>query len=83
MFNKFFKYGFFAVVTVLIPACSTPKLEGFKDAKVIERSEVIRAKKDCIDAKMKPVIQSLPQKTDHGTIMLPVAVTCETYPSNL
>jgi len=25
------------------------------------------------------VIQTLPQKTDHGTIMYPVAVNCETY----
>jgi hypothetical protein len=46
---------------------------------MIERSEVIRAQKDCIDAKMRPVIQTLPQKTDHGTIMYPVAVNCETY----
>jgi hypothetical protein len=69
----------FIVLFLVISACSTPKLQGFKDPKLVERAEVIRAQKDCIDAKMKPVIQSLPQKTDHGTIMLPVAVTCETY----
>jgi hypothetical protein len=69
----------FIVLFLVISACSTPKLQGFKDPKLVERAEVIRAQKDCIDAKMKPVIQSLPQKTEHGTIMLPVAVTCETY----
>jgi len=69
----------FIVLFLVISACSTPKLQGFKEPKMIERAEVIRAQKDCIDAKMKPVIKSLPQKTDHGTIMLPVAVTCETY----
>ena len=69
----------FIVLFLVISACSTPKLQGFKDPKLVQRAEVIRAQKDCIDAKMKPVIQSLPQKTEHGTIMLPVAVTCETY----
>jgi hypothetical protein len=64
---------------VLMTACTTAKLEGFEKAKVIDRSEVIQASKDCINAKMKPVIQSLPQKTDHGTIMFPVLVQCETY----
>jgi len=79
VFNKSLRYNMFIVLFLVISACSTPKLQGFKDPKLVERAEVIRAQKDCIDAKMKPVIQSLPQKTDHGTIMLPVAVTCETY----
>lgn len=69
----------FTILFLVISACSTPKLAGFKEPKMIERAEVIRAQKDCIDAKMKPVIQTLPQKTDHGTIMYPVAVNCETY----
>ena len=69
----------FTILFLVIAACSTPKLQGFKEPKMIERAEVIRAQKDCIDAKMKPVIQSLPQKTDHGTIMYPVSVQCETY----
>ena len=67
----------FTILFMIISACSTPKLEGFDKPKVIERAEVIRSSKDCIDAKMRPVIQSLPQKTDHGTIMYPVAVQCE------
>jgi hypothetical protein len=79
MFNKTLRYGMFTILFLVISACSTPKLDGFEKAKVIERAEVIRASKDCIDARMRPVIQSLPQKTDHGTIMYPVSVQCETY----
>ena len=65
------------VLTTCVVGCAAPKLDGFEKAKVIERAEVIRASKDCIDAKMRPVIQTLPQKTDHGTIMYPVSVQCE------
>jgi hypothetical protein len=79
MLDKKIKYVTLAVLVMGISACSTPKLEGFQKAKVIERAEVIQASKDCINAKMRPVIQSLPQKTDHGIIMMPVAVQCETY----
>lgn len=77
MFNKICKYVAVTFVLFTVAACSTPKLDGFEKAKVIERAEVIRSSKDCIDAKMRPVIQSLPQKTDNGTIMLPVSVQCE------
>lgn len=77
MFNKTLRYSMFTILFLVIAACSTPKLEGFEKARVIERAEVIRSSKDCIDAKMRPVIQSLPQKTDHGTIMYPVSVQCE------
>jgi hypothetical protein len=79
MFNKTMRYGMFTILFLVISACSTPKLEGFKEPKLVERAEVIRAQKDCIDARMKPVIQTLPQETAHGTIMFPVAVNCETY----
>ena len=67
----------FTILFLVISACSTPKLDGFDKAKVIERAEVSQASKDCINARMRPVIQSLPQKTDHGVIMLPVSVQCE------
>ena len=79
MVNKTFKYIALTMIVGVVSACSTPKLEGFEKAKVIERAEVIQASKDCINAKMRPVIQTLPQKTDHGVIMMPVAVQCETY----
>jgi len=71
------RYGMFTILFLIISACSTPKLDGFEKAQVVERAEVIQASKDCINARMRPVIQSLPQKTDHGVIMLPVSVQCE------
>jgi PBP1b-binding outer membrane lipoprotein LpoB len=47
--------------------------------KQLDRTEVIMAARECVNARMKPVIQSLPQPTDHGTIIVPVAVQCEVY----
>ena len=63
----------------LVACASNPKLEGFDKPKVISRNEVIQGAKDCVNAKMKPSIQYLPQKTDNGTIMLPVEVHCDVY----
>ena len=77
------KYSMFSVLmyvfTTCVVGCAAPKLDGFDKAKIVERNEVIQASKDCINARLKPVIQSLPQKTDHGVIMYPVSVSCETY----
>lgn len=74
-----------------LSACSTtkeeikpqtfPKVSGFKDVEYMQRVEVIQASKDCINARMKPVIQNVPQKTEFGTIVLPVLVNCEIYNS--
>lgn len=64
---------------LLIVGCSSTKISGFKEPEVITRSEVIQASKDCINARMKPIIQHLPQKTEHGTVMLPIYVNCEPY----
>ena len=63
----------------LVGCSSVPKLEGFDKPKVISRNEVIQGAKDCVNAKMKPTIQYLPQKTDNGTMMLPVEVQCDVY----
>lgn len=67
------------LLLLLLAACSTPKLAGFDKPEVVSRNEVIQANKDCINALMKPTIQYAPQKTDHGTLMLPVFVNCEPY----
>lgn len=64
---------------LLVVGCSTQKIEGFKEPELVSRAEIIQASKDCIHARMRPNIQHLPQKTEHGTIMLPVFVTCEPY----
>lgn len=62
---------------VLLAACSSPKVAGFKDVEYIQRQEVIFSAKECVNARMKPNIQYARQKTDHGIVMLPVLVTCE------
>jgi uncharacterized lipoprotein YajG len=68
------------LLLLFLAACSAPpKLAGFEKPELISRNEVIQANKDCINAKMKPSIQYVPQKTEHGTIMLPIAVNCEPY----
>ena len=65
---------------LLLVGCSAPpKLAGFERPELISRNEIIQANKDCINARMKPSIQYVPQKTEHGTIMLPIAVNCEPY----
>lgn len=55
-----------------------PKVSGFKDVEYMSRYEVIQASKDCINARMKPVVQYIPQKTQFGTLMLPAVVSCDT-----
>jgi hypothetical protein len=58
---------------------SAPKVAGFKEIEYMQRQEVIQAAKDCIDARMRPIVQNVPQKTEFGTVMLPVLVNCEIY----
>jgi hypothetical protein len=55
-------------------------VSGFKDVEYMQRNEVIQATKDCVDNRMKPVVQYVPQKTSHGTLMLPAMVNCEFIP---
>jgi hypothetical protein len=73
------------VPLVLLTACGATKipsvvvLPGQDKPKQLDRTEVIQAARECVNARMKPVIQSLPQPTDHGTIIVPVSVQCEVY----
>ena len=58
-------------------------LPGGDKPKQMDRTEVIMAARECINARMKPVIQKVAQPTDHGTIIVPVAVQCDVYESTL
>jgi len=58
---------------------SVPKAVGFKDVEYLQRNEVIQATKDCINNRLKPVVQYIQQKTEQGTIMLPAVVNWEVY----
>ena len=64
---------------ILLTACSTPKLEGYKGPELMQRNEVTFATRDCINNRMRPNVQYATQKTDFGTVMLPVYVNCEPY----
>lgn len=59
-----------------------PKVAGYKDVEYMNRNEVIQASKDCINARMRPIVQYVPQKTQFGTLMLPAVVNCELYSPN-
>ena len=64
------------------PSNNPAVVSGFRDVEYMQRNEVIQASKDCVDNRMKPVIQYVPQKTIHGTIMLPAMVNCEVIPGH-
>jgi len=65
---------------VVGPSNNPNIVTGFKDVEYMQRNEVIQASKDCVDNRMKPVIQYVAQKTSHGTLMLPAMVNCEVIP---
>ena len=78
------------VPIVLLTACSGMSkipsvvvLPGNEKPKQMDRTEVIMAARECVNARMKPVIQKVAQPTDHGTIIVPVAVQCDVYESTL
>jgi hypothetical protein len=81
------------IPVVALAACSTvggshsdngtTKIQPNLEVKEMARTDVISAARECINSRMKPVIQSVPQKTDHGTILIPVAVNCEVYAPTL
>lgn len=58
-------------------------LPGNDKPKQMDRTEVIMAARECVNARMKPVIQKVAQPTDHGTIIVPVAVQCDVYEATL
>jgi uncharacterized lipoprotein YajG len=64
---------------VVLAGCSTPKIEGFTNPESMNRQEVIQASKECVNARMKPIVNYLPQKTDFGKLLVPVSVYCEPY----
>lgn len=59
-----------------------PKVAGYKEVEYLNRTEVIQASKDCLNARLRPVVQYVPQKTQFGTLMLPAVVNCELYSPN-
>jgi len=67
---------------LFVTACSSvPKLKEYEGPKALDRIDVIKGNKDCQDAGLKPNVEYLVEKTDHGKVLVPVNVHCEPYPS--
>lgn len=70
---------FIMVAVLTLTACGTPRIEGYKGPKAMDRGDVVQGARDCINGRMKPTVQYLSQKTEHGVVMVPVDVHCDTY----
>mgnify|MGYP006268000341 CR=1 FL=1 len=63
-----------------LTACSsTPTIKNYEGPKALKQHEVIEASRSCVNTRMKPQIVYLPQKTEFGSVLVPVAVNCEVY----
>ena len=70
----------FIMVAVLgLTACGTSKIPGYDGPKAMDRPAVVSGARDCINGRMKPTVQYLSQKTDHGVVLVPVDVHCDPY----
>ena len=67
----------FGVLT--LTACGTPKIPNYDGPKALDRDGVIQASRSCINTRMKPQIVYLSQKTEFGSVLVPVDVQCENY----
>jgi hypothetical protein len=80
MFVKDFVMKYLALLTLLgLTACGTSKISGYDGPKYMDRPAVIAGARDCINGRMKPTVQYLSQKTDHGVVLVPVEVHCDPY----
>lgn len=75
------KYLLMISVALLTACGSNPKIAGFKEPEMMNRHEIIQANKECINAKMRPNVQYISQKTEFGHLSLPVLVNCDPYNS--
>ena len=71
-----------AVIEVEKPAkvaVEDAKIARYDGPMALSRSEVIEGSRDCVNAKMKPTVEYLSQKTGKGVVMVPVNVHCDPY----
>lgn len=73
--NKIFS----VIAVLLLTACSTPRIKGYEGPKALDRPAVVSGARDCINGRMKPTVQYLSQKTEHGVVLVPVDVHCDPY----
>lgn len=70
---------FIMMAVLSLTACGTSKIPGYDGPKAMDRGAVVQGARDCINGRMKPTVQYLSQKTEHGVVLVPVDVHCETY----
>lgn len=73
------KYFVMLLVLLLLPACASkpPVVKGNEEIEKMDRRQVIRAAIECEDADMKPYIEYVTQKTEHGKVLVPINVHCD------
>ena len=64
---------------ILLTACASNTIKGYDGPKALSRDDVIQGARSCINAKLKPEVVTLPQKTANGTVLVPVDVNCSVY----
>jgi len=62
-----------------LTACGTAKIPGYEGPKAMTQNEVITAARSCTNTRMKPSVVYLPQKTEFGSVLVPVSVNCDPY----
>ena len=60
-------------------AVEDAKIANYTGPVALNRSDVIGGSRDCINAKMKPTVEYLAQKTAKGVVMVPVNVHCDPF----
>lgn len=72
------KKYFIMFFVALLPACSSnPVVSGYDKIEKMDRRDVIRGVTECEDADMKPFVEYVTQKTDHGKVLVPINVHCD------
>jgi uncharacterized protein YceK len=67
------------ILAVMVGCSSTPTIKNYEGPKALERNAVIEGARSCVNTRMKPQIVYLPQKTEFGSVLVPVDVHCEPY----
>jgi uncharacterized lipoprotein YajG len=70
---------FIMMAVLSLTACGTSKIPGYDGPKALDRGAVVSGARDCINGRMKPTVQYLSQKTEHGVVLVPVDVLCDPY----
>ena len=67
------------IPVVMLTACGTPKIPGYAGPHALDRDGVIMGARSCVNTRMKPNVVYLPQKTEFGSVLVPVDVQCDPY----